>query len=528
MTIATVKKKKGTSRKSLYANMNDCVKLLILLRILVIEDNVDHQLLYEKKILKLDPESCVTCVGSALEAIDIISNTDSVYDLILLDYMLPDMDGIAFLHHLNETGRLDAPVIMITGQGDQETAVSALKAGAYDYLVKPRLDKLPDIINSLLAPKESFSEKSIFLCSVKMDEKRGPVIIETDMLPFSTDDFLLKYSALYITAIGQGDKKNEGLFGPLPAYGDYLAMIHGKNLPDRSQVKGHTFMQCIVFFHRQFIQYFQHYRQIEQVFSEELEKITDISGIDDSYCANLKQKIYSALAIYELTVSLSSRNKALENENREANLMNMLLLGLIPSFARTFPVASSKDSKQTIPEIMKAHLTIIELLQSIKSSEEVFTEFLPVKLLQSPLSEDNKEESSFRVDILDEQVTKAISFCQKDNLKRLFLLVSILARKMTTNQQEKTEIKVDTSTGQIKFILQLQVHSEAGETIKLFKSLKWHPDMSIDTRISLLILLGMKSFLRKHRGQLSLNYSPSLKILELVFNLPVIGQLRSD
>ena len=57
-------------------------------------------------------------------------------DIVLLDFRLPDLDGLEILNRLR---RIDSrvKVIMMTGQGSIEIAVAAMKAGAYDYLSKP-------------------------------------------------------------------------------------------------------------------------------------------------------------------------------------------------------------------------------------------------------------------------------------------------------------------------------------------------------------------------------------------------------
>ncbi|WP_165231866.1 hybrid sensor histidine kinase/response regulator [Aquisphaera insulae] len=61
-------------------------------------------------------------------------------DCLILDYSLPDMDGLEFLHELTGgTGITPFPVLMLTGRGDEAIAVRALKRGAADYLVKGRL-----------------------------------------------------------------------------------------------------------------------------------------------------------------------------------------------------------------------------------------------------------------------------------------------------------------------------------------------------------------------------------------------------
>ena len=61
-------------------------------------------------------------------------------DIILLDYLLPDIDGLEFLQDLSALSSItQLPVIMLTGEGDEGVAVSAIKSGAFDYLVKGKL-----------------------------------------------------------------------------------------------------------------------------------------------------------------------------------------------------------------------------------------------------------------------------------------------------------------------------------------------------------------------------------------------------
>ena len=58
------------------------------------------------------------------------------YDAIVLDIWLPGMDGLATLQKLRER-RVDAPIIMISGHGNIESAVRAIKLGAFDFVEKP-------------------------------------------------------------------------------------------------------------------------------------------------------------------------------------------------------------------------------------------------------------------------------------------------------------------------------------------------------------------------------------------------------
>ncbi len=58
-------------------------------------------------------------------------------DAILLDFLLPDIDGLEFLSELkHQMGKNNLPVVMLTGQGNEAIAVQAMKSGASDYLVK--------------------------------------------------------------------------------------------------------------------------------------------------------------------------------------------------------------------------------------------------------------------------------------------------------------------------------------------------------------------------------------------------------
>ncbi len=101
--------------------------------LVIIEDEEAHFSLMKRAILKDLPGASVHHFkdpGPCLKGLDEI-----VPDIIITDYLLPGMNGIQFLEALNRENR-HIPVIMITGQGDEDIAVQAMKLGARDYLVK--------------------------------------------------------------------------------------------------------------------------------------------------------------------------------------------------------------------------------------------------------------------------------------------------------------------------------------------------------------------------------------------------------
>ena len=87
------------------------------------------------------------------------------YDVILCDIKMPKMDGIEFLEKAKEANP-DVPIIMISGHGTIETAVEAVKKGAYDFISKP-----PDL-NRLLITIRNAMDKTSLVAETKVLKRR--------------------------------------------------------------------------------------------------------------------------------------------------------------------------------------------------------------------------------------------------------------------------------------------------------------------------------------------------------------------
>ncbi len=103
--------------------------------VLVVEDSPEDRVLYKRILRKDNAPFRVLEAESAAQGIE-ISQTNDV-DCVLLDYHLPDADGMDFIkafqqHAMNP----QAAIIMVTGQGNEKTAVEAMKLGALDYITK--------------------------------------------------------------------------------------------------------------------------------------------------------------------------------------------------------------------------------------------------------------------------------------------------------------------------------------------------------------------------------------------------------
>jgi two-component system, NtrC family, nitrogen regulation response regulator NtrX len=90
---------------------------------------------------------------------------DKEYDVILCDIKMPKMDGIEFLEKAKEANP-DIPIIMISGHGTIETAVEAVRKGAYDYISKP-----PDL-NRLLITIRNAMDKTSLVAETKVLKRR--------------------------------------------------------------------------------------------------------------------------------------------------------------------------------------------------------------------------------------------------------------------------------------------------------------------------------------------------------------------
>jgi DNA-binding NtrC family response regulator len=117
-------------------------------RILVVDDEIGTRESL-KMILKNDYE--LFLAKNAEEAF--LQIEEHPPDLVLLDIILPDLDGLRVLEKIKQ-GKPDAIVIMITATKTVKTAVEAMKLGAYDYITKPfDIDELRLIVNRALSTK---------------------------------------------------------------------------------------------------------------------------------------------------------------------------------------------------------------------------------------------------------------------------------------------------------------------------------------------------------------------------------------
>jgi FixJ family two-component response regulator len=106
------------------------------LTLLIVDDDELDRMAVRRALRRARVDAEVDERATAEAAIEAVRAKQ--YDCILLDYRLPGATGVDVLTMLGNAG-VRVPVVCLTGQGDEEVAVAAMKAGAADYLNKSKL-----------------------------------------------------------------------------------------------------------------------------------------------------------------------------------------------------------------------------------------------------------------------------------------------------------------------------------------------------------------------------------------------------
>jgi len=128
------------------------------------------------------------------------------YDLVILDVMLPGMDGLQVCRQMREDG-VQTPVLMLTARGAVEDRVTGLNVGADDYLVKPfAMEEFLARVNALLRRRnreiETTTELSVgdlSLDLVRHEVKRGGKIIDLTAKEFALLEYLIRNAGQALT-----------------------------------------------------------------------------------------------------------------------------------------------------------------------------------------------------------------------------------------------------------------------------------------------------------------------------------------
>ena len=116
-------------------------------KVLIIDDDKELCTLMKKCVEQENLTAVVA--GGGIEGLHILEESKNACSLIILDIMMPDLDGFQVLQQIRQTSNV--PVLMLTAKSDEEDKVSGLRMGADDYLTKPfSINELMARVNSLI------------------------------------------------------------------------------------------------------------------------------------------------------------------------------------------------------------------------------------------------------------------------------------------------------------------------------------------------------------------------------------------
>jgi DNA-binding response OmpR family regulator len=172
------------------------------MHILVVEDQQRLATLLRRVLT--EERHTVDVANDGVSGLDLAGS--DTYDLVILDVMLPGMDGVELCREIRAAD-VQTPVLMLTARGAVEDRVAGLNAGADDYLAKPfAMEELLARVNALLRRRTQGIEVSqelkvgdLTLNLIRHEVRRGKRVIELTAKEFALLEFLMRHPGQVLT-----------------------------------------------------------------------------------------------------------------------------------------------------------------------------------------------------------------------------------------------------------------------------------------------------------------------------------------
>lgn len=190
--------------------VDDDPDMLVLVRKALVRDG--HQVDVEREPSGLSPERC------------------RMYDLLLLDVMMPGEDGFAFLGRIRQ--EVDCPILFLTARTEEAALVKGLGLGADDYIKKPfGIGELRARVNAHLRRETRRPVHAVSRGGVRFDMQARTAMAGEQRLPFTRGEYAIcEYLALHAGQVFTKEQIYEAVFG-FDAEGDPSAIAeHIKNI----------------------------------------------------------------------------------------------------------------------------------------------------------------------------------------------------------------------------------------------------------------------------------------------------------
>jgi signal transduction histidine kinase/CheY-like chemotaxis protein len=337
-------------------------------KILIVDDDESIRLIFKKVLENSGYE--VQTASNGKVALNILENEK--FDIFIIDLKMPEMDGITFLEEIKKRNYEGIPIIL-TAYGDKESAVSALKLGAYDFVEKPvSINDLKFAIQRAIERKELIEENA----RLKETEKINRIINKIFNF-FNEEDFLKNFSKIIVEELSLESamiyiyKPEEKIY----FYPRFIPEI--ENFIEEIKNEGFVIKDVYIF------QKVLPSEEIEGVFviksffpfiEREIETFRLIAKQAEIFWKHLILK--EKLKIFHLATIKTGRNSIIADitnaliKNLEEPLKNLEI-----SFSYFKNLEEFKDLKET-NEILRAISDINKIFQNIK---EILGNFKPIR-----------------------------------------------------------------------------------------------------------------------------------------------------
>ena len=170
------------------------------MRILIVED--EHRIANSIKKGLEQEHYAVDVVYNGTDGFDLASSED--YDLIILDLMLPGMDGVTICKELRQK-KIHTPILILTAKGQIQDRVEGLDAGSDDYLIKPfAFEELLARVRALTRRPKSSLSNTLAVADLQLDTilyevRRGNTMIILSNKEFSLLEYLMRHKDQLLT-----------------------------------------------------------------------------------------------------------------------------------------------------------------------------------------------------------------------------------------------------------------------------------------------------------------------------------------
>jgi signal transduction histidine kinase len=279
------------------------------LKILILEDNKDDVYLIKRTLMKEKIKCEIDRVDSKDEFLDALRSNS--YDVILSDHSLPQFNSSSALRLCRGSG-IAVPFILVTGTVSEEFAVSVIRQGADDYVLKTNLSRLPTAILNALQKRRMEAEKRLIEIAIRQqyDELRK-TNKELDSFVYSVSHNL---RAPLLSVIGLLDVARRDTHPRDPIYDEYFMMIQSsmskldETIKEILQYSGNARMEVD-----------QKVIDFEVVIQEAIERLRYMEGFDKVRIhvnVNMGQLFYSDP--YRLSIIMSNLlSNAIKYRDRE-------------------------------------------------------------------------------------------------------------------------------------------------------------------------------------------------------------------